>query len=238
MQTNVFEQHLSSGICLRRREERWLAKMALVSLVVGGIIGFVASFYASLWVEFLRRPILAFRVGNVGDGTRGSDSWRFLHVSVYNTTKPPRWLRFVLLPGLPPRYSASATQAWISYRLQGKEVLKLEGRWSSTPEPLIPTSRGVLFDPSKVPGGQRENIPFGEGSAIAVGLKFDGDPEYFAFNSWSYGFPKWKNPDWRLTKARYEVVVTVVTGGYQYPSPTFILDNPGIAKTGFNLQPS
>jgi len=204
-----------------------------VGLVLGGVIGFVASLFATLWVEFLRRPILTFQIGETADGSRGTDSWRFLHVEVLNNIKAPSWLRWILLPGLPPRYAASAAQAWVSYSQKGSEILRVEGRWSSTPEPLTPTTQGALFDSSKVLGGQRENIPYGGKSAVAIGLKFDGEKDCFAFNSWSYAFPKWKNPDWRLPDDRYEVRVVVTTSGYQFLSPVYVLDNPSPRRSDF-----
>lgn len=214
--------------------------MLLVGLLIGGLLGFAASYYASLLVEYRRRPILTFGIAAPADGSRGTDRWRFLNVEVLNETQPSWWVRYILLPGLIPRYTASACQAWISYRNEGGgEILPIDGRWSSTPEPLNPTAEGLLFDVSKVAGGQRENIPYDGPKAgrcaLTIGLKFDGESDCYAFNSWSYAFPHWKNPDWKLPSGRYEVVVTVATSGYTFRSPIFILENPSSNNVDFVL---
>ncbi|MBI2171942.1 MAG: hypothetical protein HYU30_08005 [Chloroflexi bacterium] len=140
------------------------------ALVLGGVIGFVASFLAYLVGERLRRPRLTFQIGEWADGNRGDDSWRFVHINVLNTARAPWCLAWLAPLGLPPRYAASNCQARVSYLVGDSEVLALEGRWSTTPEPLTPMPESFRFDPTKVGAGQRENISYGEGSQIVVGL--------------------------------------------------------------------
>jgi len=67
--------------------------------------------------------------------------------------------------------------------------------------------------------------PSGTWLEVAVAVLRDMPPplEAYAFGAWSYQHPFWRNPDWKLERAEYEVIVRVswsdreVTGEFKLP---------------------
>ncbi|MBI2172050.1 MAG: hypothetical protein HYU30_08555, partial [Chloroflexi bacterium] len=66
-------------------------------------------------------------------------------------------------------------------------------------------------------------------------VKFDGEKDFYAFNSWSYGSPKWKDPILRLCNDKYEVMIKVTTSGLSFSSSKFCVENPDKQKGRFRI---
>lgn len=173
--------------------------IALVALITPYLLG---------WV---RHPKLDIGIGDItGEGK----SWRFLHLRVYNKPLGPPW-RWV-----ERREPATSCHVELSFfRLSNKEPVfgPLLARWSATPEPLRPTVVGdkllPVVEPTLVVAGERYSLDASdEGSAVAVAVKHEGEAEAYAFNGYSYYYPKWSNPDWQLPNGEYLVRATAISG--------------------------
>jgi len=85
-----------------------------------------------------------------------------------------------------------------------KEIFSLDGRWSTTGEPLQTISNGFgtnqAFDYSKVPGLRFEHILPGESSNLAVAVKIGGESSFYGFSNYSYAFDFFKNEEWKLDR--------------------------------------
>jgi len=197
--------------------------IAIVALVTPYILG---------WV---RRPNLDI---DVGDTTGEGRPWRFLHLRISNKPlgRPWRWVE--------RREPATGCHVSLSiFGLPNSDLLfgPLPARWSATPEPLRPTVVGdklvSVVEPPLVVAGERYSLDASdEGSTVAVAVKHDGEAEAYAFNGYSYYYPKWSNPDWQLPEGEYLVRATAVSG-QESVTRELKLVNHGITFERFRLEP-
>lgn len=194
--------------------------MAEIALpLLGVVIGGVITMLTTIMVENLRKPHLEIGMAAPTDREyqdRPAKHARFVHVAVRN--KPlPSWARWM------SRNVAIHGGATITFHhLDGQNVFgrAMQGRWSSSPEP-VPLSlfvegktEGFLVDPSRLTLVSRMEIPVGEAEILNVAGRFDQENECYGWSNESYfSNPQWRNPNWRLLGGRYLVKVTVASAG-------------------------
>jgi hypothetical protein len=179
------------------------------------IIGALLAITITIFVEFMRKPKLRIYIADPHDriynNSYPASEARFLAVLVKNEPLPclVRWMT---------RNTASACHAMISFHhLDGQNVFgrSMAGRWSGTPEPVpgiisIGNQQGFFFDPGKLIGIQRFDIPPGEAERLDVAAKFDQDKKCYGWSNENYfSNPKWKNPSWQLPPNRYLVRILI-----------------------------
>lgn len=174
------------------------ASWRLFFAVLGAFIGALLAILR----ENSRKANLVIKSGSFGDGNYqqlGAPS-RFLHLKVQNTEWAERWKNFVLR--IKPALFCKAQLIFLDPKTKA-EIFSFQGRWTSTPEPLIrtdPQKNIGIFDPSKAISAEIENILPGESKEISVALKVQGQDEFIGFNNWSYQWPNWRNSDWVIEK--------------------------------------
>lgn len=204
-----------------------------MSLVIGFLIGFVASLTVVAFLELCKRPYLTIKVGSVAEGQfRDESPYRFVHVSIRNKRASK------LFSLISDRSVAFSCQARLEVRSAdtGNRVIDEEiiARWAGTPEIVQPVSISpgsptrYIPDITKLPMGRKMDIIPDHNEEIDIVIKFEDEPECYIFSNESYlaGSPLWRKPDWRLDKGIYDILVTVVCGSIQ-KSKHFILENRG-----------
>lgn len=108
-------------------------------------------------------------------------------------------------------------------------------RWGGSDEPLMfqlmpDKSAALVFDYSKYNSSFYRNCFPGIKEPIDVAVRFDDDIDCFGWTSENY-FPDkgWRNPAWKLPKARYLVKITVHSSG-KTVSAVFQLENTATRK--------
>jgi hypothetical protein len=197
--------------------------------VGGALFGFVlaqageALARADLGISVLDDPLNSI-------GQEGTESWKFLHVVV--TNRPGR-LKHALFGG----HTATFCQADVEFLDASKKrvLFGVDGRWSSTGEPVQILSSGRVFDFSKVPALRFDHITPGKSAWLAIAVKNDGEAEFYGFSNISYAHPKLNNPEWRLEGKSVPVRVTVVAGQGERTTKEFVLLNPNEGVANFKL---
>ena len=199
-------------------------------LILGDFLGFVASFGLQIIMDCLAKPDLNIKIGEIGDGQRdGKPKHRFLQVMVEN--KKSKILS---------RRIAFSCRAKLIYRGKQKELLMLDGRWSSKKQPIAQTVvENKLVAVPDLPNIyiiSKEDLPPGaiNASQIAVGLKHDGEPGFYGFNDVSYGFDDWKNPSSLIKQKECEVEIVVYSSDHSWAKKFKIL-NPSSNIDDFEL---
>jgi hypothetical protein len=106
----------------------------------------------------------------------------------------------------------------------GKEAFRIPAKWDFRPEP-INYSKNVP-EPSLIPQGELLDINPGSEESFCVCIKHKGEDEIYGFNAFSYLYPNWKNPNWKLDKGEYYVHV-VLYAANTYKEFHFLLRNDG-----------
>lgn len=185
--------------------------------------------------EWLKRPRLEVLPAT---WARGQETWLFAVVCVRNRplARPFRWLLI--------RQSAEGCKAEIEFRRPGEHELSLpevQGRWSGTPQPIKLIGIDTLgqpvhtFDPQVVPLTTQITLPPTEqGHELGVAfIRDDGCAYAWGANSYAYG-PEWRNPEWALDRAVYEVTVCVRASGIA-KHVRFRLDNLSADMARFKI---
>jgi len=220
-----------------------------VQVIIGFIIGFIASLASVIIYERGKRPYLTIGLGStVDDQKPGITPYRFTHIAVEN--KRVCWL----LRRITDRSAAYACQALIEVYFQGTRNRAIQqdirARWSGTPELVqtvaIPTPAGTLTahvpDVTKLPQGRRMDIFASYTEEFDISLKFEGDPDCYIFSNESYLVPNpaanrpWRNPNWRLNVGDYDIVVKVLSGSIT-KEEHFALENRGARREDMILRP-
>jgi hypothetical protein len=201
----------------------WItAIVAVVALVMPYLLG---------WI---RRPRLEI---GLGPTTGEHRTWRFLHLTIYNKPLgyPWRWVE-----RREPATGCHVKLTFLDYRTKGAKFQPILARWSPTPEPLrIAEVSGQLtqvVEPALVVAGERFSLDStDEGATVGVAVKHDGSAEAYAFNGYSYYYPKWANPDWELPQGEYIVRATAISG-QESASREFKVINQGSDFKNFRLE--
>lgn len=139
--------------------------------------------------------------------------WTFATVGIRNAP-PPRWIPFLA------RETALACRATIQFYRRGEAVTSpIAGRWSDRPEPiraeLVDPATGQVIGmlaPDLIPESQvYDLVAGGRWEEVAVAVLRDG--EAYAWGAESYGFPNWRNPEWKLERGEYDVTVSAAASG-------------------------
>lgn len=198
----------------------------VVLLLLGWVLGFVTV----VVVDWLKEPNLHFSVGSVDDGkSQASNDWRFLHIRIVNRQRKFKFSPLITNP-------AFASKAIVT--IDGKTFA---GRWTSKGEPLIyGTGRfpvGVDLNATLVT--PREDIQPSDGEEavqVAIGMKYDGEPDFSAFNNESYLYqPNLKNPKYNFGVGSYNGVIEILTLGKKYPQK-FRIHNESSGRGDFWLE--
>lgn len=99
----------------------------------------------------------------------------------------------------------------LTYRTeQGEELFSIYGKWDRSPEPLseLDDEGRVRYWPSLSAIGNLVNIRKDIPESYCIGIK-GNETAFFAFNSDSYGFPFFRNPNWRLDTGHYLLDVEI-----------------------------
>jgi hypothetical protein len=155
-------------------------------------------------VDALKTPMLYIQQGDVSASPPGHHlgTFRIIHVKVRNKKNRLRWLPIKVL-------TAFSTQAKIT--MHGKTYV---AKWASAPEPMtnnIPQINQALL-PSKAdiyPSNGYDD----EFDQFAVGIKYDKEDEFYAFDNGSYLHNLHKNPALSFGLGTFEASVILSTLG-------------------------
>lgn len=204
--------------------------MAVVSLIIA-----VTALCAWALAEALKRPRIEIRPA---EWRRSTEPWIFAVVRVRNRPLS-RVFRWFLV-----RQSAEGCEATVEFRKAGEADLAIPettGRWSGTPQPLrivgVDTTGQIvrIFDEAMVPPTIQIDLPPTDGGhelAVAV-LRGDGSTYAWDATSYAYG-PEWRNPEWALDRAVYEVTVRVRASGIS-KTTRLTLDNLSAEMARFRV---
>lgn len=210
----------------------------LNSFVLPVLLGVVSSLLVVMFVEYMRKPTLALEISAPDDQKHNSDhparEMRCLRVRVTNTDLPwaLRWMR---------RETAAHCRANVRFEhLDGTSLFGegMNGRWAASPEPvpleaLFGTSRLQIWDANRMSMTSETSIPAGESEELDIAVRCDADADAYGWSNQSYQPPFWKNPRWRIDRGKYQVRVTVRSGGAKVER-LFRLDNDG-QRSDFHL---
>ncbi len=192
------------------------------------MIGAIGGWGLTRGMTYLSRPNIEMIVG--GEAyllQHTANEIKFLHVKVINKTRN-LFMRFLF--GNPTLNNA---RAWISFidPVTKTEIFKINGRWTTTKEPINYDTNKVDFALAILPS--REIIPAGEESEISIAIKSINESSTYAFNNESY-LHKWKKSDFELIDNRYLIEVKVAADGNEWKK-RFVLLNPGKSTANFKL---
>lgn len=182
----------------------------MIEIVLGFILGIIASGIAAVVYEYASRPLLMTMLDDSGRA-RGqvpnNPPHEFYHLKVRNL--PAKWP----IPGRKPAWSCKAIIE--VFNINGSLAIqdRITARWTTQPEPLLPTvmgnTYGNLIDPARMVAARKVDVHSHEDQQISLAIKFEGSPECHIFSNESYLFPRWQNPAWSLGVGTYRVRVTV-----------------------------
>lgn len=201
---------------------------SLVSLLTNQLfIGAALGWFLQRLTDIYSKPRLTFEIGSDPIFLpETSAQVKFLNVKIKNVK---RNLLSNLLLG---NHSASNARSWVSFAdpVTKAELLKINGRWTTTKEP-VDYKGGINIGDALITS--RETLPPGEESEIGIAIKEDGKNEAYGFNNESYLF-SWKKPDFELSEKRYILKVKVAAEGKEW-SEEFVLVNLGKTLRNFKL---
>lgn len=204
---------------------------AEIGFTVGGtLFGFaLAQVAASLAAADLEISSLDDSENSVGE--LGPERWKFVHVVVTNRRQFVRSLVF-------GSRMAMFCQAEIEFLdpHTRRAMVTIDGRWSSTGEPIQVLKRDRVFDFSKVPALRFDHIAPGKSARLAVAIKNEGQSEFYAFSNLSYAFDKLDNPAWKIAHSRSPMRVSVTAGNGERSTTEFTLRNPSRRIADFKFE--
>ncbi len=180
------------------------------NIVIGFLLGIVASGIAAIFYERITRSLLQVQLDEGPRATGqhpGLPPHEFYHLKVRNS--PAVWP----FPGRKPAWSCKATIEVLSTDGTKAVAEPIHVRWTSQPEPLTPAIAGnqsvSVVDFARLIMARKIDIHCHEDQQFSVALKFDGQPECYIFSNESYLHPSWSNPAWRLGPGEYRLKITV-----------------------------
>lgn len=203
--------------------------MDSVDILLGGVVGLVASAAVGVLLVAAPRPRLVFKP--LRTETPDPRGWKFVHIEVSNQ-RAPWYLRF-------RDATAYLCTAELEFRPDqaGENIFPpISARWPRfQPQPI---ASGATLDINAVLIPHRETIPPGEHAFLDVAIKHQGDRQCYAFNNESYFYADktWRHPDRRLDAERIFVRALVYVAGKRHPSEWFILENRDASVASFALR--
>lgn len=197
-------------------------------MVVGFILGCIASFIIAVWYAWAVQPKLEVREfsGARQTGERDGKHFEFYHVTVTNIPPPRPWSYWL---GRQPAWSCRVRVDVL--QKDGSPLIEnIVGRWSSQPEPTSRTGpMGFpLFNSSLWVQGQRCDVHEYNSENIVVAIKYDGEEECYIFNNDSFRDSTWggKKPDFEIGTGTFRLKITVLYARKPVISE-FVLVNEG-----------
>ena len=212
--------------------------LTVVEVVLGAIIAILIT----IWVENLRKPRLELRIARPTDvqyERRPATHARFLGLELLNRPLPG-WARWWM-----SRDAAIQCHGTITFHhLDGQNVFgrAMPIRWSGSPEPVpmrlvVDDKHIFIADPARFTLTPRIDVYPGEAERLDVAGRFDNEAECYGWSNESYfSNPKWRNPGWRLSPARYLVRVTVVSAGEKCKGVFRLIND--VSQRDFRLEPA
>lgn len=205
--------------------------MEILITAFGAFLGALLSLFASIAIEDQRKPKLSLSIEMPPrDQTNPPEAparhSKFLRVFVTNRPVPKllSWL------GRSAAYQCTGNVQF-HHLDDGAPVFSraMPVRWSGSEEPIsyqaAPQGAGFLqvFDPAKYNAAFRRDCFPGQPELVDVAARFDNDEDCFGWSNESY-LKGWRNPEFRLPKGRYLVLVTIRSSG-ENVSGVFKLEN-------------
>ena len=214
----------------------------LTNIVLPVLLGILSSFVVALVVESQRRPRLVMAADAPEDQrydpSIGTPALTLRAVRVQVANQQLRWY----LSWWMNRETAADCSAEIRFKSQeGVEVASgiMIGRWSTTPQPVplegqLGDVRLKIWAPNvRLSVLSKVDIAPGESEPLDVAVRLNDEEEAFGWNNASYQPPYWRNPAWRLPRARYRVTVTIKSQGQKW-TQEFDLSNE-LSREQFRL---
>lgn len=200
-----------------------LSSLVTNQLFLGAVIGWAFT----RLMEMLRNPKLNFELCDDKEFTRSGRTFKFINLEVENK-KYNSLVKFFI-----GNTSLNNARVWLIFQdfSSKKEILKVNGRWASTKEPIDYSSGQPLIPEILLPS--RDSIPPGESANISIAIKESGETSFFVFNNESY-LHDWKNPDFELKDNKYWLKVRILADGIEY-TDNFLISNPATGLKNFKL---
>jgi hypothetical protein len=106
----------------------------------------------------------------------------------------------------------------------GRELFRIPAKWDFRQEPI--NYKENVVDPSLISQCEFLDINPGSEESFCICIKQEGEDAISGFNAYSYLYPSWKNPKWKLDKGEYYVDI-VLNAANAYKEFRFILRNNG-----------
>lgn len=191
----------------------------MLSTVLGVILGGLITIGVALGIEFLRLPRLSLELDSPRRAkyaeSAPAKSGRFLRINLLNERLPSVF-------GWMLRSAALQCAGTISfYQLDGRRVFRedMSIRFARTPEPVpvhgfVGNWPLVLFDARREALNARVDVYPGESTPLDVAARFDTDGDAYAWSNQNYfSDPLWRDPNWKLPRGLYLVLLTVSSSG-------------------------
>ncbi|QQG43980.1 MAG: hypothetical protein HYW86_03905 [Candidatus Roizmanbacteria bacterium] len=192
-------------------------------LLFGAIIGWLLQ----RLTDILTAPNFKIDIGTspIFQPPTAKDHYKFMNVSVINVKRG-------ILSFFISSNTATNARVWLSFLdpETKAELLKINGRWTTTKEPVDYHGGVNIGDALLV---SRETIPPDESTEISIAIKKQGMDECYAFNNESYLY-SWEKPDFQLDQKRYLLKVKIAAEGKEWVR-NFILLNLGKSLKNFRL---
>lgn len=182
----------------------------LVSSILGGIIGLGL---VSL-TDWLKTPILFIQKGSEAPAPPNHPlgNWKIIHIRVRNRKRKYKYL--------PIRTSTAFSTAAQIVITDNSNKKSFSGKWGSTLQPILSgqVQPDLTYLPPKADIHPSSGIDE-EYEEVAVGMKYDGEDEFYGFNLQSYLYQnnKLKNPDLQFGKGEYVGKIVLSSQGIRYP---------------------
>jgi len=172
----------------------------------------------TILLEKLRKPKLELRIVSpidVNFEKKPAKKARFLGLELVNNPliKIFRWMS---------RNAAIQCHGTITfYHLDGQKVFDrtMPIRWSNSLQPIamnfeIDGKRYSISDLNQFTLEPKIDVYPGESERIDLAARFDEENESYGWSNQSYfSDPPWRNPDWKLSKGRYLIYITITSSG-------------------------
>ncbi len=184
-------------------------------------IGFLSAIIVALIGRMLydrwRSPIISAYTSSNDPAvvTHVNPPCAFYHIIIKNQKK-----RFGLMVN-PVQY---ARVKILFYDKSKRELFRIPAKWDFRPEPI--NYKENVVDPSLIPQCEFLDISPGSEESFCICIKQEGEDAIYGFNAYSYLYPSWKNPKWKLDKGEYYIDL-VLNATNAYKEFHFILKNSG-----------
>ena len=210
------------------------------------IFGGITAYILVLLTDKLKEPTLTFEVGSAVTGSMENETkkHKFIHIRIKNYDKKFSFMKFIQ----PSTLVAFSTKATII--IKDNHQRKFTCRWSNHPQflPKVHTTpKGTITIPdinSLVQGREdihpqpREaNTEINEDKEIDIGLKYEGEHEFYVFNNESYFYTNndYKDNKFKFSRGIYDGKIVISTMGIQ-KSQKFRIYNTSNKLEDFKLE--